>query len=178
MTAAFRDRAPHCERCVTEMVPTCAAGVTAPDTSFRCEPCRSAPVPSRASQLRHAGGHVIIVAATIDFADSASRDEAVQASAPVQGATRVDEAGCHAYCFAADPSVPTRIQVYELWDDEASLITHFAHANYAAMRDVLAAHGITAAWNRVYEVGRNEPVYSPGGKIRTKFFADDETATV
>ena len=121
---------------------------------------------------------MIIVAATIDFADSASRDEAVQASAAVQLATRVDEAGCHAYCFAADPSVPTRIQVYELWEDEESLIAHFAHANYAAMRDVLAAHGITAAWNRVYEVGRNEPVYAAGGKIRTKFFTDDESVTV
>ncbi len=121
---------------------------------------------------------MIIVAATIDYADQAGRNAAVQASAAVQLATRVDEAGCHAYCFAADPSVPTRIQVYELWEDEASLITHFAHANYAAMRDALAAHGITAAWNRVYEVGRNEPVYGVGGTIRTRFFTDDSAVTV
>ena len=121
---------------------------------------------------------MIIVAATIDYADQAGRDAAVQASAAVQLATRVDEAGCHAYCFAADPSVPTRIQVYELWDDQASLITHFAHQNYAAMRDVLAAHGITAAWNRAYEVGRNEPVYGAGGKIRTEFFTDDPPVAV
>jgi len=120
---------------------------------------------------------VIVVAATIDYADQAARDEAVRQSAPVQMATRQDEAGCHAYCFAADPSVPTRIQVYELWEDEASLLAHFSHPNYLAMRDTLAAHGITAAWNRMYEVGRNESVYGPGGTIRTKLFVDDPAGT-
>jgi len=116
---------------------------------------------------------MIIVAATIDYADQHARDEAVRQSAPVQMATRDDEAGCFAYCFAADPSVPTRIQVYELWEDEASLVAHFSHANYDAMRVVLGAQGIVTAWNRMYEVGRNEPVYGSGGAIRTKFFVDD-----
>jgi quinol monooxygenase YgiN len=115
---------------------------------------------------------VIVVAATIDYADQASRDAAVAASASVQLATRTDEPGCHAYCFAADPSVPTRIQVYELWEDEGSLAAHFTHPNYLQMREVLGAHGITRAWNRMYEVGRNEPVYGPNGQIRTRFFTE------
>jgi len=116
---------------------------------------------------------MIVVAATIDYADEARRDAAVAASVTTQMATRTDEAGCLAYCFAADPGIPTRIQVYELWEDEASLAAHFQHANYFAMRDILGAHGITGAWNRMYEVGRNEPVYGPGGQIRTRFFTDD-----
>jgi len=115
---------------------------------------------------------VIVVAATIDYADRAARDAAVLDSAPVQWATRQDEPGCHAYCFAADPAIDTRIQVYELWEDEAALVAHFAHPNYFAMRGILGAHGITAAWNRMYLVERSEPVYGPGGQIRTRFFAD------
>ena len=115
----------------------------------------------------------IIIAAQLDFADQASRDEAVRLSAPVQYATRVDEAGCHAYCFAADPSVPTRIQVYELWEDDASLAAHFKHANYDAMRKLLGSMGITGSWNQMYLVARNEPVYGPGGATRERFFVDD-----
>lgn len=115
----------------------------------------------------------IIIAAQLDFADQAARDEAVRASAPVQLATRVDEAGCQAYCFAADPSVPTRIQVYELWDDEPSLVAHFRHENYAEMRRVLGAAGIVGSWNQMYLVARNEPVYGPGGTTRDRFFVDE-----
>ena len=58
---------------------------------------------------------MIVIAANIDFASAAHRDRAVAESAPVQQATRDEEAGCQAYCFAPDPCVPTRIQVYELW---------------------------------------------------------------
>jgi len=116
---------------------------------------------------------LIVVEATIVLTDPARRDEAIEASVQWQQATRDDEPGCLAYCFAADPGIPTRIQVYELWEDEASLAAHFQHANYFAMRDILGAHGITGAWNRMYEVGRNEPVYGPGGQIRTTFFTDE-----
>jgi quinol monooxygenase YgiN len=119
---------------------------------------------------------VIIIAATLDFADQDSRDDAVTASAPVQWATRVEEPGCHAYCFAADPSVPTRIQVYELWEDEASLAAHFKHPNYDAMVGVLRSRGITATWNRMYLVAKDEPVYGPNGERREQFFVEPQPA--
>ena len=56
---------------------------------------------------------MIIISATLDFATQADRDRAVANTTAVQAATRNDEPGCHAYCFAADPAVPNRIQVYE-----------------------------------------------------------------
>jgi quinol monooxygenase YgiN len=118
---------------------------------------------------------MIVVGATLDFADEAARDAAVAASAPIQKATRDEEPGCHFYCFAADPCVPTRIQVYELWEDEASLAAHFVHPNYDAMRAKLRTFGITAAWNRMYLTTKDEPVYGPNAAIRTKFFVDDQT---
>jgi quinol monooxygenase YgiN len=117
---------------------------------------------------------VIIIAATLDYADQESRDAAVSESAATQQATRDEEPGCHVYCFAADPCVPTRIQVYELWEDEASVAAHFLHPNYLAMRDILRTHNPTAAWNRMYLVARDEPVYGEGGTVRSKFFVDDD----
>ena len=115
---------------------------------------------------------MIVVAAQLDFADQSTRDDVVAVSAPIQKATRDDEAGCHAYCFAADPCVPTRIQVYELWEDEASLAAHFTHPNYLAMRDLLIGRKPTGSWNRMYRTDRDQPVYGSNGEVRSRFFTD------
>lgn len=113
---------------------------------------------------------MIIIAATLDFASKAQRDQAVALTTPVQWATRVEEPGCHAYCFAADPAVDNRIQVYELWEDEASLAAHFKHKNYDKMVEVLRGIGITGTWNQMYLVADAEPVYGPNGERRERFF--------
>ncbi len=60
---------------------------------------------------------MIIVVAALEFASQSDRDEAVALVADVQRLTREEEPGCHDYCFAPDPAVPTRMQVYELWED-------------------------------------------------------------
>lgn len=115
---------------------------------------------------------VIVIGATLDFADQQTRDAAIAATAHVQWATRQDEPGCQAYCFAPDPCVGTRIQVHEVWDDEPSLAAHFVHPNYLAMRDLLRSFSPTGAWNRMYLVARDEPVYGPDGAVRSRFFVD------
>jgi quinol monooxygenase YgiN len=117
---------------------------------------------------------MIIVSATLDFADQAGRDDVVQRSAPVQAATRDDEPGCRAYCFAADPVVSNRIQVFELWDDDASLAAHFKHQNYWDMVNVIRSVGLTSTTNRMYLVAKDEPVYGPNGEQRERFFTDGE----
>ena len=115
---------------------------------------------------------MIIVVAALEFETLAQRDEAVRLTADVQMATREEEAGCQAYCFAPDPSVPTRIQVYELWDDSDSLVAHFQHPNYALMVERLGQVGVKSSTNQAYLVERGEPVYGPEGQMKTAFFAD------
>lgn len=114
----------------------------------------------------------IIIAATLDFKDQATRDEAVRLTTPVQMGTRSEEPGCHAYCFAADPGVPNRIQVYELWEDHASIAAHFKHHYYEQMKQILGKCAITGTWNQMYEVARQQPVYDAQGRARDKFFTD------
>ena len=87
-------------------------------------------------------------------------------------ATRVEERGCRDYCFAPDPSVPTRIQVYELWDDSDSLAAHFKHKNYLKMVELLSTANIKESVNQAYLVERGEPVYGPNGEKKAAFFAD------
>ncbi len=113
---------------------------------------------------------MIIIAGHIDFADQAGRDLAVEKSAPLQQATRDDEPGCAAYCFAADPCVANRVQVYELWDDEASLAAHFEHANYFGMREMLGGMGMTGADNNKFRCDLAEPVYDDTHTPRADFF--------
>ena len=115
---------------------------------------------------------MIIVVAALEFENQADRDRAVDVTRDVQMATRVEEAGCRDYCFAADPSVPTRVQVYELWEDSDSLANHFTHANYAKMVELLASANIKQSINQAYLVERGEPVYGPNGEKKETFFAE------
>ncbi|MEO1064710.1 MAG: antibiotic biosynthesis monooxygenase [Actinomycetota bacterium] len=109
---------------------------------------------------------MIIVTATLSFRDQAARDAAVAATVDIQAATRDDEPGCVAYCFAADPAEPTHVQVYELWTDAASLDAHFAHPNYAAMVEALRGSGILASDNRLWLADDRGPVYDDTGTFR------------
>ena len=80
------------------------------------------------------------------------------------------EAGCHAYCFAADPCDPVAIQVYELWQDSDSLVAHFEHENYHAMVELSSQVGFLESINRAYLTEKNESVYGPDFEKKTSFF--------
>jgi len=115
---------------------------------------------------------MIIIAGRIEFATTEQRDNACEISAPLQQATRDDEPGCRAYCFAADPCDPTIMQVYELWDDEASLAAHFLHDNYFNMRTLLGEAGIVGADNNKFRCDLKEPVYDDTGVAKANFFTE------
>lgn len=113
---------------------------------------------------------MIIVVAKISFNSQEDRDRAIEQSAPIQKATREQEAGCVDYCFAADPCEPTVIQVYELWEDSDSLAAHFDHPNYLAMVELLMGIGLVESINRAYLTERDEPVYGEDGQKKSAFF--------
>jgi quinol monooxygenase YgiN len=113
---------------------------------------------------------MIIIAARIEFGTKDQRDAACEASAPLQQATRDDEPGCEAYCFAADPCDDTIMQVYELWNGEASLAAHFEHENYFNLRALLGEMGIIGADDNKYRCDLKEPVYDESRIARADFF--------
>ncbi len=115
---------------------------------------------------------MIIVVAALEFDNTEDRDNAVALTVETQMATRVEEDGCHDYCFAPDPSVPTRIQVYELWEDSDSLAAHFTHPNYLRMVELLGQANVRQSINQAYLTQHSEPVYGPNGEMKTAFFAD------
>lgn len=115
---------------------------------------------------------MIVVVAALEFANQADRDEAIRLTADVQRLTREEEPGCHDYCFAADPAVPTRMQVYELWENSESLAAHFQHPYYDRMAGLLEGAGIVSSTNHAYLVEREEPVYTEKGEKKKGFFLD------
>ena len=113
---------------------------------------------------------MIIVVAALEFASEADRDRAVSLVADVQRLTREEEPGCHDYCFAPDPAIPTRLQVYELWEDSDSLAAHFHHPYYEQMASLLRGVGFVSSTNQAYLIERAEPVYTEDGEKKTGFF--------
>jgi quinol monooxygenase YgiN len=114
---------------------------------------------------------LIVVEAALTLNDPSVREALVAASAPIQAATRDDEPGCIVYSFCADPVNPALIQVYELWEDEASLIAHFDHPNYMAMRDMLNGAGLASAVSRKHRVDATSPVYGADRRPTATFDA-------
>ena len=102
---------------------------------------------------------MIIIAGTITIAPE-RRAGCLEASMPLQQATRTDEPGCLAYVFSADPCEPGHISVYELWTDGPSLAAHFLHENYFNMRNLFAEHGISGAETAKFRVDAKAPVYN------------------
>lgn len=112
---------------------------------------------------------MIAVEAQIVLTDASRRDEVVASTAELQRATREDEPGCLVYCFAADPVVPDRIQVYELWEDEASLQAHFQHPNYHGMLRLLGGAGLKGAVSNKMSIDRRSPVYGADNRPTAAF---------
>lgn len=112
---------------------------------------------------------MIAIAGHIDLVDASERDDCVAATADLQRASRDDEPGCLAYALSADPVVPGRIQVFELWSDEASLAAHFAHPNFAATKAVLGGFRRGPSAVRKYRIDLDAPVYDETGRPRADF---------
>ena len=115
---------------------------------------------------------MIVVVAALEFANQADRDEAISLTADVQRLTREEEPGCHDYCFAADPAVPTRMQVHELLENSESRATHFQHPYYDRMAGLLQGVGIVSSINHAHLVEREEPVCTEKGEKKKGFFLD------
>ena len=112
---------------------------------------------------------MIIISAVLEFGSEAERDAAARGSADLQRATREEEPGCLAYCFGIDPVEPTRIQVFEQWEDAAALDAHFVHPNYTNMRTFLHGAGLVQSSAEKYRIDAVAPVYNADRKATAEF---------
>lgn len=112
----------------------------------------------------------ILIAAVMEL-DPTQAQRIIEEARPLIEAS-LAEPGCVAYSWALDPLNPGRVQVFEQWDDEASLAHHFTLPNYTEMRTVLRSAGPIKSSSRKYKCVHDEPVYDDAGQPRADFFSE------
>lgn len=109
----------------------------------------------------------IVISAQIDV-EPAGRADALKSAQPwIDGA--LSQAGCIHYDWSADLNNPSRINVFEEWENEASLASHFAGPQYAGMLAHIGKSGLQNAVSRKYRVDAEAPVYGEDGKPTPSF---------
>ncbi len=111
---------------------------------------------------------MIILTGWVDV-DPEKRDAALVAGCPHMQATRAWQ-GCLDYVWSADPLNAARIYIYERWESAEALASHFKGPHYTAMRDTIAAHGISAVDVWKYQPAKKGAVYDKTGVPRADFF--------
>jgi len=112
----------------------------------------------------------ILIAGTVDI-PGGQRDEALAAAADLMEETR-SQKGCSHYVWSADPTLDTRVYVYENWESTEDLAAHLAGPYYSAMLGILGQYGVENAEVSKFRVDLEEPVYDPEGRPRADFFTD------
>jgi len=113
---------------------------------------------------------MIVLAGTAEFATKEGRDGCLASSGQYQQPARTGEPGCLAYYFCPDPVVGTRMVVWELWADEASLAAHFHHDNYKNMGQHFTKFDFVKGDFKKYRVDKVSPVYDETFTPRADFF--------
>ncbi len=113
---------------------------------------------------------MIAIVGHIDV-DPAVRDDVVAATVALQEKTRNEEPGCLTYAMSADPVLPGRIQIVELWRTAADLAAHFQHQNFfdtgAAMRAFPRIGGSAIK----YRIDAVDPVKGDDGLASVDFWS-------
>ena len=98
----------------------------------------------------------IIIAGTISV-EPDMVDAAMAAAVTMMQATH-QEPGCHAYVFSVDPVEPGVLHVYEKWESQEHLASHFETDHMAEFQAKVPDLGISGMDVLKYEVASEGPV--------------------
>lgn len=101
--------------------------------------------------------------------DPAVRDKLVQSTAELQQATRRDEPGCVVYTMSADPALPGRISIVELWESAEALDAHFEHPNFHATGAALRSEPRVGGSVMKYRIDAVAPIRGDDGAATATF---------
>lgn len=101
--------------------------------------------------------------------DPSVRDEVVASTVELQLATQHDEPGCVIYTIAADPAVPGRIRIVELWESAEALDAHFEHPNFFATGDAMRKVERLGGTALKYRIDAVDGVRGPDGTATSVF---------
>ena len=114
----------------------------------------------------------IIISGTVDLPPD-KMDAALAEARPLIEGAQAQE-GCLDYDWCPAPLHPGRVRVFELWENQQALATHFPNRWYTEMRETLGKFGILGAETAKYRIDLTEPVYDETMTARADFFTAED----
>jgi quinol monooxygenase YgiN len=99
---------------------------------------------------------MLVIAGTL-IIDVARRDDAIAAATAMQIAT-LQEAGCNAYQFSIAVDDPSKVCIFEEWDDQESLDAHFATPHMATFQQQIAGIVLGRGSITKYQIASSGPL--------------------
>jgi quinol monooxygenase YgiN len=99
---------------------------------------------------------MLIIAGTLDLPPE-NRAKLLEAAEPLMRASEAED-GCHVYLMMADPFDAGRVRIFERWDSEEALASHFATPHMAEFGGALGGLGITGSDLTKYQISSEGPL--------------------
>jgi quinol monooxygenase YgiN len=99
---------------------------------------------------------MLIIAGTLDLPPE-NRDKLLAAAEPLMRASDAED-GCHVYRMMPDPLDPGRVRIFERWESEEALASHFSTPHMAEFGASLGDLGITGSEVLKYEISSSGPL--------------------
>jgi quinol monooxygenase YgiN len=99
---------------------------------------------------------MIVIAGHVAL-DPAQHDPAVAAAREMMRETR-REPGCISYTFSADLEEPGRFRIFEEWESDEALRTHFTSPHMARFQKAVGGLGVREMKVQRYEVAKVGPL--------------------
>ena len=99
---------------------------------------------------------MIVIAGHVAL-DPARREPAIAAAREMMAETR-KEPGCISYTFSADLDEPGRFRIFEEWESDEALASHFASPHMARFRQAVGGLGVREMAVQRYEVAKVGPL--------------------
>ncbi|HME72109.1 MAG TPA: putative quinol monooxygenase [Myxococcota bacterium] len=99
---------------------------------------------------------MLVIAGSIVI-DPTKREAAIVAAKEMMAATR-REPGCRGYTFSLDLEDPGRVHLFEHWDSQSALDSHFQTAHMTRFNAAVAGLGVREAVIQKFEVSTVGPL--------------------
>jgi quinol monooxygenase YgiN len=100
---------------------------------------------------------MLIIAGTLDLPPE-NRAKLLEAAEPLMRASEAED-GCDTYLMMPDPLDAGRVRIFERWQSEEALASHFAMPHMAEFGAALGSLGITGSEVLKYQISSSGPLH-------------------
>jgi quinol monooxygenase YgiN len=100
---------------------------------------------------------MLIIAGTLDLPPE-NRAKLLEAAEPLMRASEAED-GCDTYLMMPDPFDAGRVRIFERWQNEEALATHFTQPHMAEFGASLGGLGVTGSEVLKYQISSAGPLH-------------------